>query len=154
MSRHYSWIRTVSSKFIEFQLMKVDLKVEKGKCKNESQNVLMYSDQSSWNATLRDRLFSTAPILKKTDFLWSKNEVVLLYVKRLFSFKTLHTVKHQSNGRSLEANEFTILSERILFIQKFVKYLYEACPEKDFIFFVMSYSLKQSQGLFLNNSNS
>ena len=65
MSRHYSWIRNVSSKFIEFQSMQVDLKVEKGKCKNERQYV-MYSDQSSLNATLRDRLFSTEIFYFKT----------------------------------------------------------------------------------------
>ena len=49
-----------------------------------------------------------------------------------------YTVKHQSNGRSLQANDFTIISERTLFIEKFVKYLCEACPEKELIFFVMS----------------
>ena len=45
-----------------------------------------------------------------------------------------YTVKHKSYGRSLQANDFTIISERTLFIEKFVKYLCEACPEKELIF--------------------
>ena len=104
---------------------------------------------------LRDRLFSTAPILKKTDFRWSKNEVCFIVLEEIFFliislgkieminycivgdfwFQS-YTVKHQSNGGSLHANYFTILSERTLLIQKFVKYLREACIEKEFIFFI------------------
>ena len=64
-----------------------------------------------------------------------KFEMINYYVVGDLSYTQSYTVKDQSNGRSLPANDFTILSERTLLIQKFVEYLGEACTEKELLFF-------------------
>ena len=78
-------------------------------------------------------LFSTAHILKKTNFLRSKNEVFYCTWRYLFlniSLGKFEIINYCKVGdffvlklysESLQANDFTILSERTLFIQKFVK---------------------------------
>ena len=81
-------------------------------------------------------LIFTVNCLKGILWIFSLPIVVWLGI---FYFTAMQWNSTENNGRILQVNDFPMFCQLSLFIQKFVKYLFEACAKKDFNFFI-SYS--------------